>query len=232
MQTPPPPPAPPAPAAPPSPVAVEGAQAAATPAQPVLPAAPSVAYLRARRSELSTQLNSASGRREDLLEELKTADPAARPGLEQRLAVLDKRMVQLETDIAENGRLLAATPGGGQQQIGLVAGTAPPMVFGGLRPDQIETFGVLSILFVFTPISLAISRQLWKRGSVPRTSPAVAQAADRLGHLEQAVDAIAIEVERISEGQRFMTRLLSEAQPAPALGQRAAEPVRARQSDG
>ena len=33
---------------------------------------------------------------------------------------------------------------------------------------------------------------------------------DRLRHLEQAVDAIAIEVERISEGQRFTTKLLSE----------------------
>ena len=31
-----------------------------------------------------------------------------------------------------------------------------------------------------------------------------------LQHLEQAVDAIAIEVERISEGQRYTTKLLSE----------------------
>jgi hypothetical protein len=36
-------------------------------------------------------------------------------------------------------------------------------------------------------------------------------AADqRLERLEEAVDAIAVEIERISEGQRFTTRLLSE----------------------
>ncbi|HEY1953755.1 MAG TPA: hypothetical protein VGG76_13205 [Gemmatimonadaceae bacterium] len=35
-------------------------------------------------------------------------------------------------------------------------------------------------------------------------------ADQRLARLEQAVDAIALEVERISEGQRFTTRLLSE----------------------
>jgi predicted oxidoreductase len=36
-------------------------------------------------------------------------------------------------------------------------------------------------------------------------------AADaRLSRLEQAVDAIALEIERISEGQRFTTKLLSE----------------------
>jgi hypothetical protein len=32
----------------------------------------------------------------------------------------------------------------------------------------------------------------------------------RLERIEQAVDSIAIEIERISEGQRFTTRLLSE----------------------
>jgi hypothetical protein len=33
---------------------------------------------------------------------------------------------------------------------------------------------------------------------------------DGLGQLQQAVDAIAVEVERLSEGQRFTTKLLSE----------------------
>jgi hypothetical protein len=35
--------------------------------------------------------------------------------------------------------------------------------------------------------------------------------------LEQGVEAIAIEVERISEGQRFVTKLLSEGSPAVRL---------------
>ena len=33
---------------------------------------------------------------------------------------------------------------------------------------------------------------------------------DRLARIEQAVDAIAIEVERIAEGQRFLTKLQTE----------------------
>ena len=37
----------------------------------------------------------------------------------------------------------------------------------------------------------------------------------RLARIEQAVDAIALEVERISEGQRFTTRLLSEQPHVP-----------------
>ncbi len=35
-------------------------------------------------------------------------------------------------------------------------------------------------------------------------------AAPRNDHLENAVDAIALEVERIAEGQRFVTKLLAE----------------------
>ena len=50
----------------------------------------------------------------------------------------------------------------------------------------------------------------WRRthSGADLTSPSLNDA--RLSRLEQAVDAIAVEVERISEGQRFTTKLLSE----------------------
>ena len=46
-----------------------------------------------------------------------------------------------------------------------------------------------------------------------------------LSQLQQAIDAIAVEVERLSEGQRFTTKLLSEearevARGAPAVRER------------
>lgn len=50
------------------------------------------------------------------------------------------------------------------------------------------------------------------------------EVTDRLTHLEQSVDAVAIEVERIGEGQRFMTRLFTERGAARAAGEGAAEP--------
>jgi hypothetical protein len=50
------------------------------------------------------------------------------------------------------------------------------------------------------------------------SAPSLSDA--RLARIEQSVDAIALEVERISEGQRFTTKLLSEnsrayQKPAP-----------------
>jgi hypothetical protein len=80
---------------------------------------------------------------------------------------------------------------------------------------------------VLSPIALTISRLIWKRGTRIGQIPPASDSAPRLERIEQAVDAIAIEVERVSEGQRFVTRLLSERN---GLGlnaaQQAAEPVR------
>ena len=44
------------------------------------------------------------------------------------------------------------------------------------------------------------------------------EVQDRISRIEHAVDAIAIEVERMSEGQRFTTRLLAEKLGEPARG--------------
>jgi hypothetical protein len=48
-----------------------------------------------------------------------------------------------------------------------------------------------------------------RRHSRPRQG-VIDASDDRLARLEQAVESIAIEVERISEGQRFTTKLLTE----------------------
>ena len=46
------------------------------------------------------------------------------------------------------------------------------------------------------------------------TQQGLASSDQRLERVEHAVEAIAVEIERVSEGQRFVTKLLSErAQP-------------------
>ncbi|MCY7380267.1 MAG: hypothetical protein LH467_13135 [Gemmatimonadaceae bacterium] len=55
----------------------------------------------------------------------------------------------------------------------------------------------------------------------------LASSDQRLARVEQAVEAVAIEIERISEGQRFVTRLMNErAQSLPE-----AVPLLARRVD-
>ena len=63
------------------------------------------------------------------------------------------------------------------------------------------------LLALGIPFVRALVRR-WEREPLRPTVPP--EVAARLERIEQAVDAVAIEVERISEGQRFTTKLLSD----------------------
>ena len=67
-------------------------------------------------------------------------------------------------------------------------------------------FTVVAII-IGLPIARAFARRMDRKAVAPQVPAEVTQ---QLNHLAQAVDAIAVEVERISEGQRFTTRLLAE----------------------
>jgi hypothetical protein len=70
---------------------------------------------------------------------------------------------------------------------------------------------VVFLVSVATVIRTVAAMFLSRRRYDGAGGGSMSAAADaRLSRLEQAVDAIAFEVERISEGQRFTTKLLSE----------------------
>ncbi|HSA57564.1 MAG TPA: hypothetical protein VLE53_17760 [Gemmatimonadaceae bacterium] len=72
-------------------------------------------------------------------------------------------------------------------------------------------------LFLGVPLVIAHIRRMWRADSRPvlTSSP---DTDRRLERIEHAIDAMAVEVERISEGQRFVTQLLSDrAQERVAL---------------
>jgi hypothetical protein len=128
---------------------------------------------------------------------------------------LDKQILQLDADRAEVGRQIAAS---GPE---LVATTAPPPPPPGNfnRPSNDGPWIVLSllVLFVLTPLSLALVRRVFRTTSKMPTSREWNDMPKRMEKLEQAIDAVAIEVERISEGQRFVTRLMTENELRPAM---------------
>ena len=77
---------------------------------------------------------------------------------------------------------------------------------------------VMTVIVMSTAAFVAIAlgaRILWRRGSVVKPRRDAHYDEERQQRLETAVDAIAIEVERISEAQRFMVGLLSQPLSAP-----------------
>ena len=95
-----------------------------------------------------------------------------------------------------------------------------------MGPEILVPFGAFAtacIMGIGIPIARAYARKLDAQAKNPGVP---LEVTSRLERMEQAIEAVAIEIERISEGQRFTTRLLSEGKsaapasipPAPARG--------------
>jgi hypothetical protein len=71
-----------------------------------------------------------------------------------------------------------------------------------------------------------IARRIWRRRESEITALS-RELTDGLTHLEQSVAAVGIEVERIGEGQRFITQLFTGQGTSRGAGEGAAEPPQA-----
>lgn len=90
--------------------------------------------------------------------------------------------------------------------------------------------GILQDLMVFvtlivgmgclTGIIITFIKRRGKAFSTPEMMARLNEISDRLGRLENSTDATALEVERISEAQRFTAKVLAERSSAPKLPER------------
>ncbi len=87
-----------------------------------------------------------------------------------------------------------------------------PPIPGELIP--IVLFVMMGFTAVLYPVARAFGRKIDRESLQPKVPQELQQ---RLERMEQAIDSIAVEVERISEGQRFTTKLLSDRQQSQAL---------------
>jgi hypothetical protein len=181
---------------------------------------------KAQRSELANQLEAIQDTRRDLTSQLNQfpTGNVARTGIEQRIAALDGRIVAMDKAIADADAQVAraaAVPGAVVEP--------PPFVRQG-PPDEVWVLTGIFIIAVLLPNSVAYARRIWKRiatevMSIPK------ELSERLGRVENAVEATAVEIERIGEGQRFLTRLFTEGSPVRAIGPASAELVERKSGD-
>ena len=166
----------------------------------------------AQRKELGDQLEQLQDTREELVEKITEitnsgAPSGARAGLEARIATIDVRIADLDKQIAQADAAVARAAG--------VPGAIvedPPEIREG-PPEEVFALGGVFMVVVLLPLSIAYARRIWRRSAAVVAS-LPQEVMDRLTRLDHAVDSIAVEVERIGEGQRFMTRVLSEKSTA------------------
>lgn len=88
-----------------------------------------------------------------------------------------------------------------------------------MDPDVINFAGVMAVIILSIGALGGIATALFRRvRTTPRPSvlPDQRDYDQRFAQLQQSVDAIAVEVERIAEGQRFNTKLLADGERRPA----------------
>lgn len=168
--------------------------------------------LRDQRAILGEQSRNLQEQRQQLQREydvLSSGNPG-RAGIEKRMSAIDARVADLDQQIARSDRAVAdaaAIPGATIQP------PRPP------RPGPPEEVFILSGMFmfiVFLPLSIAFARRVWRRSAGTEiTLPP--EMAERMESIERGMDAIALEVERIGEGQRFLTQTMTERVPVEAL---------------
>ncbi len=207
-----------------------------TPQAPQAPSAPALAPIavarnaptasdiyegfRAQRRELNNQLDELQSTRREItsqLEDVSVGSPERTP-LETRMTDIDSRIANVDKMLASNATdisKVAAIPG---------AVVEPPRVIDQGPPEEAYVLGGMFMILVFLPLSIAYARRIWRRGSAA-VAAFPREIGDRLLRMEQAVEATAVEVERIGEGQRFLTRLFTEGEGVRPLGSGAAQPI-------
>ncbi len=162
----------------------------------------------AGRDELRDQLEVLVQQRHGLLAELDDHNDVSGPataGMQQRIVQLDQRISDVDKAIAAADAEVAraaSIPGA------VVAQNAPINI---MSPNALEFASVtlLVLLAAMLPIGLYSLRRMFRR-SATAVSELPRELMERLGRLEQTGEATALEVERIGEGQRFVTRLMTE----------------------
>jgi hypothetical protein len=180
--------------------------------------------LKEQRSELRNQLERLEEQRETMIQELAATPDAVKKSLEARIATIDGRIVDVDKALAEADMAVArasAVPGA------IVPEPPEPPRRG--PPEEFWIF-LMILTFIFAvPFSIAFARRIWRRGAQV-VSNIPSEIYDRFNRVDQAIDSIAVEVERIGEGQRYLTRVVAEQQRG--LGAGVAEPVQQAEREG
>jgi hypothetical protein len=195
-------------------------------------AAQNAASIKAAVTQLQVGIAQLEARRSRIVGEMNGATEAARDGLRESLENINGQIRDLDEQIAGLNRSLAAP-------LMVNSGSeAPPAI--PVDPNIGIPENAMIVITVFTlavlfPISLGVTRWLWKRG--PKGGPVASagpspEVLERLSRMEHTMDSVAVEVERISEGQRFVTKLMNESGPkALGVGQAPAEMIKVPQGD-
>lgn len=150
------------------------------------------------------------------------AAPASRAELQEQIRQTVREATEAARQAAADAKAAQAAQGGGHN---IIIPPVPPIAITTtgapyerdmpprVKDVSIAFFVLVAFVIVGLPFVRAIARRIDKGTQAPPALPK--EVRDQLQQISQSVDAIAIEVERISEGQRFTTKMLADKKPQP-----------------
>jgi hypothetical protein len=177
--------------------------------------------LRAKANDLKLRASDLEVRRGQLAEQRRRVGADVAPGaIDKQIADVEHQLastrIQLESMDQQIGDLETerdmSRAFSMQGPPGHIAMTAPP------PPDaltanrvELERGAAIGTFLLLVPFVIAYARRIWHRSGPPQRLDL--EDSPRLQRIEQAIESIAVEVERIGEAQRFTTKLLADRQP-------------------
>lgn len=116
------------------------------------------------------------------------------------------------------------------RQVGIGARGAEWNLLGRLEPSQIMGLSVFALMATVGITWLLLHYLRGSRSMAPAATSNELNA--RMARIENAVESVAVEVERISEGQRYAARMLSEGVAEPVVGAAQGERVMRANGEG
>lgn len=100
----------------------------------------------------------------------------------------------------------------GDRTIFTTAGLPPDVMLLSQRAQETAfgLMGLLAVIIIVGPFARMWARRIEKRPELARADHSAQLLQQQLVQLQQSMDAMSVEVERISEAQRFQSRLLGE----------------------
>ena len=200
------------------------------PLPPMLPAIPQPPD--AQRSPIDVELDAARAEVAKVAPQVAPGEIGATQTPDGRIRIVDRdgRVVVIDPKLVDRDEIQDLV----QQAIAPAAPPEAPVDRG--PPENAIVMTAIVLFFIaLTLIGLPMARAAARRMDRKAAGPAVPNdLMPRLERIEQAVEGVALEMERVAEAQRFSARLLSERLPEalPRLDAIAAEGAQRRRVEG
>jgi hypothetical protein len=169
--------------------------------------------LQARAISLREAIAKLEAQRPILERQTRAAEPLQREAAQMQLVQVDLQIAGSRAELASVQDQIVAAGGKSVRTTFTTTPTGPlpeRSIIQRIDNDAITAMFVMTCLAIIVPLSIGIARRMWRRPPAPMPMEPFDDMRHRMERLEQAVDAVAIEIERVAESQRFVAKVLIE----------------------